>query len=111
MIGRQGTSITTILNGTNNAIADITLPTLSVGLEIAVTPRTNRRPESNSSLYINHEVIEQSGALSINDLLSLIPRQKIAAPSLLDFHIPCPQRERKNGVIFTFVAMAPNLNA
>ena len=83
MIGRQGTSLTTVLRGTNNAIADITLPTLSVGLEeIAVTPRTNRRLESNSSLYINREVIEQSGALSINDLLSLIPGQKIAAPSL-----------------------------
>jgi outer membrane receptor protein involved in Fe transport len=83
MIGRQGTSITSVLNGTNNAIADMTLPTLSVGLEeIAVTPRTNRRLESNSSLYINREVIEQSGALSLNDLLSLIPGQKIAAPSL-----------------------------
>lgn len=83
MIGRQGKTLTTALNGVNTSIPEVKLPTLSVGLEeISVTPRTNRQLESNSSLYINREVIEQSGALSLNDLLSLIPGQKIAAPSL-----------------------------
>lgn len=83
MIGRQSTSIITALKENATRLPTVELLPLSVGLqEISVTPRTNRRLESNSSLYINREVIEQSGALSINDLLSLIPGQKIAAPSL-----------------------------
>jgi len=83
MIGRQGITLNVALDKQQTGIPTVTLPLLSVGLdEITVSPRTNQNLESNSSLYINREVIEQSGALSLNDLLSLVPGQKIAAPSL-----------------------------
>lgn len=83
MIGRQGTTLNLSLDKQQTVASTVTLPLLSVGLEeISVTPRTNQNLESNTSLYINREVIEQSGALSLNDLLSLVPGQKIAAPSL-----------------------------
>ncbi|MFD2970157.1 TonB-dependent receptor domain-containing protein [Sphingobacterium bambusae] len=83
MIGRQGKTVDVDLRGGSKTLPAISLPLLSVGLEeIAVAPQVNKNLESNSSLYINREVIEQSGALSLNDLLNLVPGQKIAPPSL-----------------------------
>lgn len=83
MIGRQNKTVDVDLRGGSKTLPSISLPLLSVGLEeIAVAPQVNKNLESNSSLYINREVIEQSGALSLNDLLNLVPGQKIAPPSL-----------------------------
>lgn len=87
MVGRRRETIT-IETGKNsgrssNSQLRVSLPLLSIGLEeVAVAPATDRKGESNSSLIINREMIEQSGALSLGDLLNFVPGKKIAAPSL-----------------------------
>ncbi|QQT28160.1 TonB-dependent receptor domain-containing protein [Sphingobacterium spiritivorum] len=83
MLGRQAQNKKVTLSNSDIRLPHITLPVLSVGLEeIAINPKVNQNLQSNSSLFINREVIEQSGALSLGDLLNLIPGQKIAPPSL-----------------------------
>ncbi len=83
LLGRQEQRLNVELSPGERQLDDVTLPILSMGLEeIAVAPTTDQRLESNSSIYINREVILQSGALSLNDLLNLVPGKKIEAPSL-----------------------------
>jgi outer membrane receptor protein involved in Fe transport len=50
--------------------------------DIAVTATRTFEGSSNSSLMITREMIEQTPALSLNDLLNQIPNRAIAAPSL-----------------------------
>lgn len=50
--------------------------------DIAVTANRTFEGSSNSSLMITREMIEQTPALSLNDLLNQIPNRAIAAPSL-----------------------------
>ncbi|MBD1425615.1 TonB-dependent receptor [Sphingobacterium arenae] len=83
MLGRQEQTMELSLAEQHQTVPTMTMPTLSVGLEeIAVNPTTRKELSSNSSLYINREVIEQSGALSLHDLLNLVPNKKIESPSL-----------------------------
>ncbi|SUJ07866.1 Outer membrane receptor for ferrienterochelin and colicins [Sphingobacterium spiritivorum] len=83
MLGRQAQQKQVTLRASDIQLPPTILPVLSVGLEeISINPKVNQNLQSNSSLFIDREVIEQSGALSLNDLLNLIPGQKIAPPSL-----------------------------
>ncbi|MCL7986608.1 TonB-dependent receptor [Sphingobacterium sp. lm-10] len=83
LLGRQEQRLQVDLSPGEQRLPDVTLPILSMGLEeVSVAPTTDSRLESNSSIYINREVILQSGALSLNDLLNLVPGKKIEAPSL-----------------------------
>ncbi|MBW8682857.1 carboxypeptidase-like regulatory domain-containing protein [Chitinophaga rhizophila] len=50
--------------------------------DIAVTASRTFEASSNSSLIINREMIEQTTALSLNDLLNHIPNKQITPPSL-----------------------------
>jgi outer membrane receptor protein involved in Fe transport len=50
--------------------------------DIAVTANRTMEGSSNSSLMITREVIEQTPALSLNDLLNQIPNRAVSAPSL-----------------------------
>jgi len=50
--------------------------------DIAVTASRSFEANSNSSLMITREMIEQTPALSLNDLLNQIPNKQIAPPSL-----------------------------
>ncbi|PRD56676.1 TonB-dependent receptor [Sphingobacterium gobiense] len=83
MLGRQEQAAEVQLVAHDQTISTVVMPQLSMGLEeVSVSPVTHDRLSSNSSLYINREVIEQSGALSLNDLLNLVPNKKIESPSL-----------------------------
>ncbi|PVH27087.1 TonB-dependent receptor [Sphingobacterium corticibacter] len=83
LLGRQEQRLQVDLEPGERRLPDVILPILSMGLEeVSVAPTADSRLESNSSIYINREVILQSGALSLNDLLNLVPGKKIEAPSL-----------------------------
>lgn len=61
----------------------ITLKTLDLSLkEISINAKRNGEGSSNSSIIIDRDMIEQIPALSLNDLLNLIPNRKTSPPSL-----------------------------
>ena len=72
----------------NNLQQDTILPVISLKemslrlKDISVTANRNFEGSSNSSLMISREVIEQTPALSLNDLLNQIPNRVVSAPSL-----------------------------
>jgi len=72
----------TVKSGDNN-LGDITLKILDLSLDdIQIDAKRNYTGSTNSSLIINRDLIEQTPALSINDLLNQIPNRKITPPSL-----------------------------
>ncbi|RZL49636.1 MAG: TonB-dependent receptor [Pedobacter sp.] len=82
-IGFQTSRIpVTIKTGENN-LGNISLKILDLSLEgIEINAKRNYSGATNSSLIITRELIEQTPALSINDLLNQIPNRKIQPPSL-----------------------------
>jgi len=82
-IGYQKLSKTIALGKTNLDLGNIVLKELNLSLKtIAINAKRNYEGSSNSSLMISRDVIEQTPALSISDLLQQIPNRKITAPSL-----------------------------
>lgn len=62
---------------------NIVLKDLNLSLEtIEVNAKRNYGGSSNSSLVISRDIIEQTPALSVSDLLNQVPNRKIVAPSL-----------------------------
>jgi ferric enterobactin receptor len=71
-----------VKNGGND-LGTIILKELNLSLEsIDINAKRNYAGSSNSSLIITRSIIEQTPALSLNDLLSQIPNRKMTAPSL-----------------------------
>ncbi|MDR6338935.1 outer membrane receptor protein involved in Fe transport [Filimonas zeae] len=73
------------LSGVTNdtLLPDIQLKEVSLRLkDIAVTAGRNFEGSSNSSFIISREVIEQTPALSLNDLLGQLPNKMVPSPSL-----------------------------
>lgn len=67
----------------DTVLPDVVLKEMSLRLkDISVTANRNFTGSSNSSLLITREVIEQTTALSLNDLLNQIPNRQITPPSL-----------------------------
>ncbi|WP_231427430.1 TonB-dependent receptor [Pedobacter sp. Leaf250] len=72
----------TIKEGETN-LGNINLKVLDLSLEnIEINAKRNYSGQTNSSLVINRDLIEQIPALSVNDLLNQIPNRKITPPSL-----------------------------
>ncbi|MDQ1139848.1 TonB-dependent receptor domain-containing protein [Pedobacter agri] len=68
-------------NGTN--LGNVILKELNLSLEtIDINAKRNYEGQSNSSLIISRDIIEQTPALSVADLLNQLPNRKIVAPSL-----------------------------
>lgn len=64
-------------------LGNIILKELNLSLEtIDINAKRNYEGQSNSSLIISRDIIEQTPALSLSDLLNQIPNKKIVAPSL-----------------------------
>lgn len=67
----------------NIDLGNIILKQLNLSLEtIEVNAKRNYGGSSNSSLIIGRDIIEQTPALSLSDLLNQIPNKKVVAPSL-----------------------------
>lgn len=67
----------------DTVLPDLTLKEMSLRLkDISVTASRNFTGSSNSSLMITREMIEQTTALSLNDLLNQIPNRQMTPPSL-----------------------------
>lgn len=67
----------------NIDLGTIILPEISLSLkDISVVAKQDSKASSNSSLIIDREAIEQTPALSLNDLLNQIPNRKMTPPSL-----------------------------
>src|SRR5690606_5502529 len=82
MLGRQEQTMELSLAEQHQTVPTMAMPTLSVGLEeIAVNPATRQKRRSNSYLYIVRDVIEQSGALRLLDLLDLEPNKRSESPA------------------------------
>ncbi|WP_056094655.1 TonB-dependent receptor domain-containing protein [Pedobacter sp. Leaf176] len=64
-------------------LGTLALKDLNLSLEtIDINAKRNYEGQSNSSLIISRDIIEQTPALSLNDLLNQIPNRKVVAPSL-----------------------------
>ncbi|MCX2476452.1 TonB-dependent receptor [Pedobacter sp. MC2016-05] len=64
-------------------LGNVVLKELNLSLEtIAINAKRNYEGQSNSSLIISRDIIEQTPALSLSDLLNQIPNRKIVSPSL-----------------------------
>ncbi|MEH3112725.1 TonB-dependent receptor domain-containing protein [Pedobacter terrae] len=71
------------ISGGDVNLGNIVLKELNLGLEtIDINAKRNYDGQSNSSLIISRDIIEQTPALSLSDLLNQIPNRKIVAPSL-----------------------------
>ncbi len=69
--------------GSNINLGIIVLKDLNLSLEtIDINAKRNYDGQSNSSLIISRDIIEQTPALSLNDLLNQLPNRKVVAPSL-----------------------------
>lgn len=67
----------------NINLGTIVLKELNLSLEsIDINAKRNYDGQSNSSLIISRDIIEQTPALSLNDLLNQLPNRKVVAPSL-----------------------------
>ncbi|MGN7784759.1 TonB-dependent receptor plug domain-containing protein [Niabella sp. 22666] len=82
-VGRQEQAVTVSIAGKNIDLGRIILPVRSLSLDsVSVVASQNSKASSNSSLIINRDIIEQTPALSIMDLLNQIPGRRITPPSL-----------------------------
>ncbi|WGQ09522.1 TonB-dependent receptor [Pedobacter gandavensis] len=82
-IGYKKISRQVLINKEQIDLGVITLKTLDLGLkEISISAKSNGEGSSNSSILIDRDMIEQIPALSLNDLLNLIPNRKTSPPSL-----------------------------
>lgn len=82
-IGYKKLNKTVLVNKEKIDLGVVTLKILDLSLkEISITAKSNGEGSSNSSLIIDRDMIEQIPALSLNDLLNLIPNRKISPPSL-----------------------------
>lgn len=71
------------VNAGQTDLGIITLKTLDLSLkEISINAKRDYEGSTNSSLIISRDMIEQTPALSINDLLNQIPNRKVSPPSL-----------------------------
>ena len=72
-----------LISGNELNLGNIVLKELNLSLEtIDINAKRNYEGQSNSSLIISRDIIEQTPALSLSDLLNQIPNRKIVAPSL-----------------------------
>lgn len=82
-VGYKTQSIELPVLSSDTLLPDILLKEVSLRLkDISVTAGRNFEGSSNSSLIISREMIEQTPALSLNDLLNQLPNKAIAPPSL-----------------------------
>lgn len=82
-IGFQRLRIPVTVKAGETNLGNIALKVLDLSLEnIEINAKRNYTGQTNSSLVINRDLIEQTPALSVNDLLNQIPNRKITAPSL-----------------------------
>ncbi|TCC90469.1 TonB-dependent receptor [Pedobacter frigiditerrae] len=82
-IGFQTLKVPVVFKPGENNLGNLSLNVLDLSLEgIDINAKRNYSGSTNSSLIINRELIEQTPALSVNDLLNQIPNRKIQPPSL-----------------------------
>lgn len=82
-IGFQKVRLPIQVKAGENNLGTIALKVLDLSLEnIEINAKRNYSGSTNSSLIITRELIEQTPALSVNDLLNQIPNRKITPPSL-----------------------------
>lgn len=82
-IGYQKLSVPVTVKAGETNLGNIQLKVLDLSLKnIEINAKRNYSGSTNSSLIINRDMIEQTPALSVNDLLNQIPNRKIMAPSL-----------------------------
>ena len=82
-IGYQKLRVPATIKAGETNLGNIGLKVLDLSLEnIDINAKRNYTGQSNSSLVINRDLIEQIPALSVNDLLNQIPNRKITPPSL-----------------------------
>lgn len=82
-IGYQKLSFPITVKAGETNLGNISLKVLDLSLEnIEINAKRNYSGSSNSSLVITRDLIEQTPALSVNDLLNQIPNRKITPPSL-----------------------------
>ena len=82
-IGYKKVSRVINFNNDNVNLGTIVLKELNLSLEsIDINAKRNYEGQSNSSLIISRDIIEQTPALSLNDLLNQLPNRKVVAPSL-----------------------------
>lgn len=71
------------IQGTSVDVGALALKELNLSLAtIDINAKRNYEGMSNSSLLISRDIIEQTPALSLSDLLNQIPNRKMTAPSL-----------------------------
>lgn len=77
-IGYQKLRVPATIKAGETNLGNIGLKVLDLSLEnIDINAKRNYTGQSNSSLVINRDLIEQIPALSVNDLLNQIPNKKI----------------------------------
>ncbi|RZK37869.1 MAG: TonB-dependent receptor [Pedobacter sp.] len=82
-IGYQKLRVPVTVKAGETNLGNIGLKVLDLSLEnIEINAKRNYSGQTNSSLVINRDIIEQTPALSVNDLLNQIPNRKVTAPSL-----------------------------
>jgi ferric enterobactin receptor len=82
-IGYQKLRLQITVKAGETNLNNIQLKVLDLSLEnIEINAKRNYSGSTNSSLVITRDLIEQTPALSVNDLLNQIPNRKITAPSL-----------------------------
>lgn len=82
-IGYQKLSLPVTVKAGESNLGNIRLKVLDLSLEnIEINAKRNYSGQTNSSLIITRDLIEQTPALSVNDLLNQIPNRKIQPPSL-----------------------------
>ncbi|WP_343523115.1 TonB-dependent receptor [Pedobacter sp.] len=82
-IGYQQLNLPVTIKAGETNLGNITLKVLDLSLEnIEINAKRNYTGQTNSSLIITRDLIEQTPALSVNDLLNQIPNRKIQPPSL-----------------------------
>jgi outer membrane receptor protein involved in Fe transport len=82
-VGYQQQTIRIVQLQNDTILPDIALKEVSLRLkDISVTANRTFEASSNSSLLITREMIEQTPALSLNDLLNQIPNRSMTAPTL-----------------------------
>lgn len=82
-IGYQKIRVPVAIKAGETDLGNVSLKVLDLSLEnIDINAKRNYTGQTNSSLVINRDLIEQTPALSVNDLLNQIPNRKITAPSL-----------------------------
>ena len=82
-IGFQKLRLPITIKHRETNLGNIALKVLDLSLEnIEINAKRNYSGATNSSLIITRDLIEQTPALSVNDLLNQIPNRKIQPPSL-----------------------------